>query len=276
MQHASKPLAILVSAMSFALVAQGCTADVSNPSGDDPNAPEKFSDHYQPNQLNASYGAFAADGTLKIFTALLGEKGFVRLRGGDTIEVEVNGQKTPTTERILDGGKVHYIASMPNSATADTEIKATFVRGVDRVVGKIKLAGDFTLKTPPTTAKIGESPQIDLDPRPDLTKWTGPLGISLNAKAEVNGPCLDPDPQELALCSADSEGAQCKHAYPLKLDTTKLKLKAGSTGGCEVNVQVRLRSGGTPFESEGPANAKFKGGGWEGYRTRTFKMQLTQ
>lgn len=266
---------MVIRALFAMLVMEGCTADVNNAPADDPNAPEKFSDHYQSKELTASYGAFAADGTLKVFTALLGEKGFVRLRGGDTIEVEVNGTKSPTTERLLDG-KVHYIVDMPSAPTNETEIKATFVRGVDRVAGKIKIAADFTLKSPPPTAKIGESPSIDLEPRPDLAKWTGPLGISLQARAEVNGPCLDPDPQEIPLCSIDSQGTECKHAYPLKLDTTKLKLKAGVMGGCEVNVQVRLKSGGAPFESEGPAGLQFKGGGWEGYRTRTFKMQLTQ
>jgi len=248
----------------------GCTSEVSNPS-----TPEKFSDTYQLNELNASYGAFAADGGLRVFTALLGKQGFVRLRGGDTIEVEVNGTKMPTTERLLDD-KVHYIVDMPEAPKGDIEIKAAFVRGVDKVVGTIKIAADFSIKSSPPTAKVGDpAPEFDIDPRPDLTKWTGPLGATLTARAELNGPCLEPDPQQIQLCSVESQGAECKHGYPLKLDMSKLKFKPGQTS-CEANVQLRLTSGGTPFEAEGPGGQKFKGGGWEGYRTRTFKMQVAQ
>jgi hypothetical protein len=237
------------------------------------DADEKFSDDFQPNELNASYGAFAEDGNLRIYAALLGSKGFVRLRGGDTIEVDVNGARMPTRERVLDD-KVHYIVEMPAPPT-DTEIAITFVRGVERVVGRIKLAGDFALKSPPATVKIGQSAEIDLDPQPDLSKWPGFFGPSLIAKAEVSGECVEAGTQGVPLCSVDSPPNACKQGYPTRFDASKLVLRPGSKG-CELGVQVRLTSNPSPFEGTGPAKQSFKGGGFEGHRGRTFKLQLTE
>jgi hypothetical protein len=234
---------------------------------------DKFSNSHDVSELNASYGAFADEGRLKVYAALLGPKGFVRLRGGDTFEVDINGQRTATTERLLDA-KVHYIADVP-APPGETEVAVTFVRGVERVVGKIRIYSAFTLKSPPPSLKMGQSAEIDLDPRPDLSKWPGFFGPGLVAKAEVIGDCLESGSQQIELCSAKSEPGKCTQGYPLRLDAGKL-VPRPSSKGCNLAVQVRLTSGGSPFEGVGPAKKSFKGGGFEGHRLRTFETQLTE
>ncbi|MBX3215392.1 MAG: hypothetical protein KF850_25370 [Labilithrix sp.] len=240
----------------------------SNDSEDD----DKFSESHQVSELNASYGAFADDGRLRIFAALLGRKGFVRLRGGDTIEIDVDGQRTPNTERLLDD-RVHYIADVP-APRGETEVTVTFVRGVERVVGKIRIYSAFDLKAPPTSLKKGASAEIDVDPRPDLSKWPGFFGPGLVGKAELIGECIETGSQLVDLCARGSEAGKCTQAYPLSLDSSKLILRPG-TSSCNVAVHVRLAAGGSPFEGTGPAKETFKGGGFEGYRVRAFDLELT-
>lgn len=223
-------------------------------------------------ELNASYGAFADESRLRIFAALLGRQGFVRLRGGDTIEIDVDGQRVPSTERLL-GDRVHYIADVP-APSGETEVRITFVRGVERVVGKIRIYSAFELKAPPSRLKKGERAEIDVDPRPDLSKWPGFFGPGLVAKAELIGDCIETGSQLVELCAADSEEGKCTQAYPLTLDAAKLVLRPGASA-CNVAVHVRLAAGGSPFEGTGPAKEKFKGGGFEGYRVRAFDLELT-
>ncbi|MBN9165192.1 MAG: hypothetical protein BGO98_28935 [Myxococcales bacterium 68-20] len=262
MQHARWCLAGL---FLLLLSVPACSSD----SDDD----DKFSESHQLSELNASYGAFADEGRLRVYAALLGRKGFVRLRGGDTIEIDIGGQRTPSTERLL-GDKVHYIADVP-APPGETEVTITFVRGLERVVGKIRIYSAFTLTKAPSTLKIGESAEIDIDPRPDLSKWPGFFGPGLIAKAELIGSCLETGSQQIELCAVDGEPGKCTQGYPLKLDPGKLIFTPGSKG-CEVAVQVRLNSGGSPFEATGPAKQSFKGGGFEGHRLRSFELQLTQ
>ncbi|MBX3206016.1 MAG: hypothetical protein KF764_13170 [Labilithrix sp.] len=244
--------------------APACSSD----SDDD----DKFSESHQVSELNASYGAFADEGRLRIFAALLGRKGFVRLRGGDAIEIDVDGQRTPSTERLLDD-RVHYIADVPAPA-GETEVTITFVRGVERVVGKIRIYSAFELVAPPKSIKKGGRAEIDVDPRPDLSKWPGFFGPGLVAKAELIGDCIETGSQLIDLCAADSEAGKCTQAYPLTLDAAKLVLRPG-TSSCKLAAQVRLAAGGSPFEGTGPAKETFKGGGFEGYRVRGFDLELT-
>jgi hypothetical protein len=234
--------------------------------GDDEE--ETFSNSFDTTEMNASLGAFADEGRLRVYAAVLGPKGFLRLRGGDTFEIEIDGQRVATNERVLND-KIHYIADVP-VPPAETTVTVTFVRGVERTVGKIRLYSAFTVKAPPATMKKNALTEIDIDPRPDLSKWPGFFGPGLNAKAEVNGDCIEGGSQQIDLCAANSEPGKCTQGYPLQLDTKKLR----TTGNCKVAVQVRLTSGASPFEGTGPEKKSFKGGGFEGYRLRSFETQL--
>lgn len=230
---------------------------------------EDYSEHYAISALNASYGAFAEDGRLKVYAALLGDKGFVRLRGGDTFEIDVDGTRVPSTERLLDG-KVHYIADVPEPA-GETEVAITFVRGVERVRTSMKLYSLFTVPSPPTVLQAGGKVDIDIDPRPDLSKWPGFFGPSLVGRAEVLGDCVGS--QQFALCSKDSTADKCTQAYPLVLDAAKLV--ASSSSSCPITVKIRLTSAASAFEGEGPQKQTFKGGGFDGHRGVSLPMQLT-
>ncbi|HVH48087.1 MAG TPA: hypothetical protein VM925_37395 [Labilithrix sp.] len=236
------------------------------------NDDEDFSEQYKISELNASYGAFAHEERLRVYAALLGPKGFVRLRGGDTIEIEIDGVRVSTTERMLDG-RVNYVADVP-APPGESEVAITFVRGVERVVGKIKLYSAFNVVAPPATLPRTGSVDIDVDPRPDLSKWPGFFGPSLVAKAEVLGDCLETGAQRIDLCAKDSPAGKCTQGYPLKLDAATLI--PSTTKGCQLAVQVRLMSGAKPFEGTGPAKESFKGGGFEGYRLRSFTTQLLE
>jgi hypothetical protein len=245
-------------------IAAGCSSD-----DDD----ERFTDHYPITALSGSYGAFADEANLRILAAVLGEKGFARLRGGDTIEIDVNGTRMATYERQLED-KVHYIVDMPPPAQ-ETEIVITFVRGVSRVSSKIRIYSAFQLKDPPATVKTGESAPIDIDPRPDLSKWPGFFGPGLVAKAEVIGECLETGANQIPLCAMDSPAGECKQGYPLKLDTSRLVFRPG-VRSCEVGIQVRLTSNGANSAPPSETQEKFKGGGFEGYRLRNFRMKITE
>lgn len=235
---------------------------------------EKFSDHYEPNELIASYGAFADDANLRVYAALIGTSGFVRLRGADSFEIEIDGERMAPTERILDD-RVHYIVETPAPPT-DTEVVITFVRGAERVTGKMTLTGAFALKSPPASAKKGESVQIDVEPRPDLSKWQGNFGPTLVAKAKVVGECIESGAQDnVPLCAADGKPGECKQGYPLVLDTSKLSF-VPDTKGCDVGVEVKLTSRGAPFEGMGPTKQTFKGGGFDGHRFKSFNMTITE
>lgn len=252
-------------AAAFVLVA-ACSGDSSD---DD----EKFSDHYQANELTASYGAFADDANLRVFAALLGTKGFVRLRGSDTFEIEIDGKRMTPNERIL-GDRVHYIVEAPPPPT-DTEVVVTFVHGAERVVGRIKLTGAFALKSPPRSAKKGEGIQIDLEPRPDLSKWQSILGPTLVARARVVGECIESGAQDdIPLCAVDAKPGECKQGYPLVLDTSKLRFVPG-TKSCDVGVEVKLTSRGQ-FEGAGATKQSFKGGGFDGHRLKSFDVTITE
>ena len=95
------------------------------------------------------------------------------------------------------------------------------------------------------------------------------------AKAAVLGDCLEKSEQQLDLCATDSAPGKCTQGYPLKLDAAKLTLRPSSKG-CELTVQVQLTSRASPFEGIGPAKESFAGGGFEGHRNRSFKLQLTE
>lgn len=246
-----------------AILVSGCTSEVA---GED-----EYSDKYRIDQLNASYGAFADEGNLRVFAALLGEKGFVRLRGADRIEITVDGQPAASRERIIDK-RIHYIAELAPPPGA-TEISIAFVRGAERVVGTIKLAGAFAVPGAPATLRIGDVATLDVDPRPDPAAFRTFFGPTLAGRAELHGDCLEPSPQQIPLCAEGSTAADCKPGYPMRLDTTKIKLRADTTS-CEVAVQVRLVTTHAPIEGEGPEKTKFKGGGFEGHRLRSFTARL--
>lgn len=232
---------------------------------------EKFSDHYRVDELNASLGAFADEERLKVYAALLGKKGFVRLRGGDTIEVVINGEKVPTIERLL-GDRIHYIADVP-APPPETEVTVSLVRGLERAAGTIRLYSEFSIVEAPSELKLGESAEVDIDPRPDLSEWPGFFGPGLIAKAEIIGDCLETGVQQLSLCGVASESEKCTQGYPMKLDFSEL-LPLPNSKGCDLTVQVRLTTRGS-LEKRDDATSSFKGGNFEGYRLNTFTMRLS-
>ncbi len=257
----------MVFSIALAFAGVGCTSTTSSSS-------EEYSDSYALGEMNASYGAFADEGSLRIYTALLGTKGFVRLRGGDAFEIDVNGARVPSVERVDLDGKVHYIAEITPAPAGDTDVAITFVRNLERVKTTMKLYKAFVIKSPPASVKLGQSVAVDVDPAPDLSKWPGFFGPSLQAKAEVGGSCIEGESQQIDLCSPTTAPGKCEQSYPLSFDSSKLKLKSGASG-CDLAVQTRLTSSATPFEALGPAKQTFKGGGMEGYRLKSFSMQLT-
>ena len=205
-------------------------------------------------QLNGSYGAFD-DGThIELFVAFV-KDGFVLVRDGDNVTLDVNGTAVPLTERI-EGDKVHYVGDFA-SPPAEPVVTVTFTRGSEKVVGKVRIAPAFEMKSPPTTAKVGDVLSLDIDPRPDLTQWQGPLGQIIGNAVEIHGDCIDKGEERFPLGST----------YPVTWDTAGVRLVPGSTG-CEVDVQMRLETNAEKFEG------KF-GGGFEGLQHRRFKLTLT-
>ena len=212
-----------------------------------------------------SYGAFDDGTKIEIFVAFIGN-GFLRLGEGDTVAVDVGGTPVPTTESI-DGDKVHYVGAL-TAPPDEPVVTVTFARGADKVVGKVKIGPSFTVKSPPTHVKVGDVVSLDLDPRPDLTKWPGILGPTLHHVVEVHGDCIDKGSQRFEVCAKDSPQGTCKIVYPFDWDTHALALTDGSTG-CKVDVQVRLESPAPTFEGA------FHGG-FDGAQVRTFQVDVAR
>ena len=206
-------------------------------------------------KLNASYGAFSDGKHIELFVALLND-GFLLVRDGDNVIVDVNGTVAQVSERIEDD-KVHYLGDFP-SPPAEPVVGVTFTRGSEKVVGKVRIAPAFEMKSPPATAKMGDKVSLDIEPRPDLTKWQGPLGPLINHAVELHGECINKGVQKMPMVAE----------YPLTWDTSKIELTPGSNG-CEVEVQMRLETNAGTFEG------KF-GGGFEGLQHRKFKMTLSK
>lgn len=256
------------SALSLALLTAFTVTACSIGKDDSPKELKKSSSHSL-DKINGSYGAFSDGTKLELFVAYVGD-GFLLLRDGDNVSVDVNGNVVPLAERIEDD-KVHYVAELP-SPPREPVVTVTFTRGSQKVVGKVNIAPAFELKSPQSSAKHGDVVPIDLDPRPDLAleQWKGILGPLIHHVVEVHGDCIDEENQKkIELCSKDSPEGTCKIEYPLQWDTSKILLKAGSTG-CEVDVQVRLETGAPPGEGQ------FKGGVFEGLQHRRFKLALTK
>lgn len=215
-----------------------------------PKEPQ-LSNTLQFNQINGSNGAFCDGKKLKVFVAMLGPDGFVKLGTGDTITVDINGTRVPTRERIEDG-KVHYIAELA-SPLAESVVTTTLARtSGEKAVGKNSLGPSFELKSPPTSAKTGDTVLVDIEPRPDAAR-----AAKLRHRFEVRGPCIDKGTQRL----------DAPATYPLSLNLRNLEV--ASDAGCELEVQVRIETDGEPFTG-------FKGGGFEGLQHRTFKLALTK
>jgi len=232
--------------------------------------PAGATDSYGINEINASYGIGADQTTLTIRAALL-KGGFLRVGAGDTVTIEVAGKPVPTFERV-DGGRVHTIAEVKPPPAGGTEVAIIFQRSAERVVSKALVAPPFELAAPPASAKRGELVTVDLTPRPDLTQWKGPLGGStLRHGVIVRGECIEKGEMSLDGCAADSPN-ECKQGYPFTFDTTKLKLTQEAE--CDVDVEVQLRTNGSPFAGEGPTKQSFAGGGFDAVQFRGFKLRL--
>jgi hypothetical protein len=217
-------------------------------------------------KLGPSYGAFADAEKIDLLVAYTGD-GFLLLRDGDAVTLDVNGTNVALAERT-DGDRVHYVGAF-SPPPAEPVVTVTFTRGAEKVVGKVRIAPSFTLKAPPTSAKLGETVSIDIDPRPNLEEWKGFFGPLIAHKVEVHGDCIDEEKQKkIDLCAKDSPEGKCDVAYPLPFDTSKILMKEGATG-CEVDVQVRLETGAGPFEGK-------VSGPFEGLQHRRFKLALTR
>jgi hypothetical protein len=234
---------------------------------DDPPKELKKSSASPLEKMNGSYGAFSDGKKLELFIAFIND-GFLLLRDGDNVSVDVNGTAVPLTERI-EGDRVHYIGELA-SPPAEPVVNVTFTRGAEKVVGTVRIAPSFELKSPQSSAKHGDMVPIDIEPRPNLDEWKGALGPLIHHVVEVHGECIDDEKQKkIELCAPDSAAGTCKIEYPLQWDTSKILLKDGASG-CEVDVQVRLETGAPPGEG------KFGGGVFEGLQHRRFKLALTK
>jgi hypothetical protein len=242
----------LVLALLTGVVVSACS--IGN---DDPPKELKKTSSLPLEKIAGSYGAFSDGQKLELFVAFLGD-GFLLLRDGDNVAVDVNGNAVTLSERIEED-KVHYIAEVA-SPPKEAVVTITFSRGADKVVGKVRVAPTFELKSPPATAKLGDKVSVDIDPHPDLTQWQGPLGPIIANAVEIHGDCVEKGGQKIPL----------GNAYPLEWDTSQVQLVAGSNG-CELDVQVRLETSAPPYE--GP---KFGGGLFEGLQHRRFKLALTK
>ena len=217
-------------------------------------------------RLGPSYGAFADAEKIDLFVAFTGD-GFLLLRDGDAVTLDVNGANVALAERI-EGDKVHYVGELV-SPPPEPVVTVTFTRGAEKVVGKVRIAPSFALKAPPSSAKLGDTVSIDIEPRPNLEEWKGALGPLIHHAVEVHGECIDEAKQKkIELCAKDSPSGTCTIAYPLPFDTSKILMKEGATG-CEVDVQVRLETGAPPFEGK-------VSGPFEGLQHRRFKLALTR
>jgi hypothetical protein len=232
-----------------------CVACSTSTSSDPPTKELKHTSTLGLHQLTGSYGAFDDGQHIEIFVAILGD-GFMLLGDGDAVTVDVNGTTVPLTERIEDT-KVHYVGEFP-SPPVEPVVTVTFTRRDEKSVATVRIAPAFEPKTPPTTAKIGDKLDLDLDPRPDLTKWQGVLGPMIQHAVELTGDCIDQGDQKIKL----------GQTYPLSWDTSTIQLVAGSTG-CEVDVSFRLETGAPPFDGA-------FGGGFDGLQFRHFKLALTK
>ena len=76
-------------------------------SNDDPPKELKTTSSFPLEQLNASYGAFSDGKHIELFVAVLHD-GFLLVRDGDNVIVDVNGTVAQVSERIEDD-KVHYL-----------------------------------------------------------------------------------------------------------------------------------------------------------------------
>lgn len=249
------------STLALALLLSACSLG-----NDDAPKEHKKSSSVPIEKLGPSYGSFADAEKIDFFIAYTGN-GFLLLRDGDTVTLDVNGTNVALAERT-DGDRVHYVGELP-SPPPEPVVTVTFTRGAQKVSGKLRIAPSFNLLSPPSSAKLGDTVSIDLDPRPNLDEWKGALGPLIAHKVEVHGECIDEEKQKkIDLCAKDSPAGTCSIAYPLSFDTSKILMKEGATG-CEVDVQVRLETGAPPFET-------ISTGAWEGLQHRRFKLALTR
>lgn len=229
-----------------------CTMQTSSGgSGSGANEPRplKHTSDLSLQRISASHGAFSDGKKLEIFVAFIGD-GFLLLGEGDTINVDVNGNRVPLKERI-EGDKVHYVAEV-SPAPAQPEVTVTLVRGADQMATKVDLAPDFELREAPETMRAGDVVSIDLEPRPDAAKWRHAV--------EVRGECLQ----------FENERFDLPNAYPLAWDTTALHALPGSAP-CTLDVQVRVESFGVSGDEKGTMNGLF-----EGLQHRSFKIALAR
>jgi hypothetical protein len=253
---------LFLAIISFGLLCAACAKD------GEPGS----TDAYAIAELRASYGIGIDQTTLTVRAALL-KDGFLRVGGGDTVTIEVAGKAVPAVERV-DGSRAHTIAEVKPPPAGRTEISVIFARGAERVVAKALIAPPFEIVDPPSTAKRGDAVKIDVNPRPDLTPWIGPLGSSLRHRVIVRAACVGGGEQQIDGCAADSPAGQCKQGYPFTFDSAKLKLTNDSD--CDVDVEVQLLTNGGPFVGEGPAKQSFGGGGFDAVQHRSFKMRITR
>lgn len=226
-----------------------CTVQTSSNGGASEPRPLKHTNELTLQRISASHGAFSDGTKLEIFVAFLGD-GFLLIGEGDTVSVDVNGNRVPVRERI-EGDKVHYVAEV-SPPPEQPEVTVTLARGAEHIATKVDLAPDFELKGVPTTMRAGDIVSIDLEPRPEAAKW--------HHAVEVRGECLQVESQRFDL----------RNDYPLAWDTRSLRALPGSAP-CTLDVQVRVESFGVSGDDGGALKGLF-----EGLQHRSFKIALAR
>jgi hypothetical protein len=227
-------------------------------------------DDHALSELTASYGAFDDGQKLEVFVAFI-KDGFNQLGGGDTLRVEVNGGPVATRTRVGDG-KVHYIAEV-KPPPPEAEVRIIFSRGAEQVIASGRVGPAFSIVAPPASIRVGDPVETDIEPRPDLTKWSGPLGPTLNHRVEVYGQCIKDSSQKLGACAKDAPG--CIQGYPFVWKTSELVL-VDFVPPCDAEVQVRLESAPRPLEATGPLHQSFAGQSFEILQHRKYRTTLVK
>lgn len=229
-----------------------CTVQSSSADATSEPRPLKHSSELPIERISASHGAFSDGKKLEIFAAFLGD-GFLLVGEGDSVNVDVNGNRVPVRERI-EGDKVHYVAEV-SPPPAQPEVVVTLVRGASKSSTKVDLARDFELRGVPASMRAGDVVSIDLEPRPDL-----PTDGAWRNAVEVRGECLQ----------FESERFELSKDFPLAWDTASLHALPGSAP-CTLDVQVRVESFGVSSDRDGGLNGLF-----EGLQHRSFRIALAR
>lgn len=217
-------------------------------------------------KLNASFSAQSDGSALHVYAALLGS-GFLRVRGSDTLSANVNGTLVPLVEQVdtVNGvQKVHYVAQVsppPEQPTVDI----VFSRSGRSYPSSVKLLGDFEVNGAPDAFRAGDRVKLELSPRPDLAG--APAGVSgPGIGIQVRGACLKTPAGTSYQASSVTDAGGGTFVW----DTSTLDIEP-SSGGCDVEVDVRLSTWGELARELGSAAGVRT---VEGLQHRTFHATL--